>query len=159
MAQVKATTKSAGAIAALVLAAAAFTAPKEGLVTVAYRDLGGVWTICNGETQGVTQGMKKTPSECAALLQKRIPDYMVPVIRKLPGDTPDNRIVAYTDFAYNAGVGAFERSPIPALEQAGKPLEACRALLTLRTTVKGVEVRGLKNRRKQEYDLCVKNLS
>lgn len=151
--------KTSGAIAALVVAAAAFIAPHEGLRTNAYQDVGGVWSICYGETQGVTRGMKKTPAECMALLQKHLPDYLLPVLDQLPEGTPTNRIFAYTDFAYNAGVGAFQRSPIPALEKAKRPMEACTALLTLRITVKGVVIPGLKNRRKKEYDLCVKDLS
>lgn len=151
--------KSAAAIAALVVAAAAFIAPHEGLRTEAYQDIGGVWSICYGETQGVARGMKKTPAECMALLQKHLPAYLMPVLDRLPEGTPTNRVFAYTDFAYNAGVGAFQQSPIPALEQAKRPAEACTAMLTLRITVKGVVIQGLKNRRKKEYDLCVTNLS
>lgn len=152
-------TVKTSAIAALIVAAAAFIAPHEGLRTNAYQDIGGVWSICYGETQGVTKGQQKTPAECAAMLRERIPDYMTPVIKSLPAKTPSNRIVAYTDFAYNAGAGAFLLSPIPSLEQAGNHLEACRILLDLRTTAQGKEVQGLKNRRKMEYDLCVKDLS
>lgn len=159
MAQISTTAKSAGAIAALALAAAAFIAPNEGLRTNAYQDIGGVWSICYGETQGVSKGMKMTPAQCLALLQKRLPAYLIPVMNKIPPDTPAPRIIAYTDFAYNAGVGAFERSPIPWLEWSNRAADACETLPTLRITVKGVVIQGLKNRRKKERDLCIQNLS
>ena len=136
--------------AAFIALIAAFIAPNEGERTHAYRDPVGVWTICDGDTQGVHEGQIETPAQCKARLARRIPDYLGPVDRMMPG-LPDNRRVAYTDFAYNAGVGSLSRSRIPALERAGRWQEACTLLPTL-NTLHGMVLR----RRLKEEDLCLK---
>jgi hypothetical protein len=42
------------------------TKKDEGVVHVAYRDLGGVWSICSGSTHGVAPGETDTDEQCDA---------------------------------------------------------------------------------------------
>ena len=139
-----------GAIIAMV---AAFLAPHEGLRTRAYYDPAHILTICYGETQGVKPGMVKTADECKADLEKRIPDYLGPVDAMMPG-LPDNRRIAYTDFAYNAGVGLLKKSRIPALEKAGQWTAACNELSRY-VYAGGKKLPGLVTRRENERKLCL----
>lgn len=140
--------------AAIIAAIAAFTAPFEGLRTKAYPDPARptLATICYGETQGVHFGDTKTPQECQKMLESRIADYLGPVDKMMPG-LPDNRRIAYTDFAYNAGVGNLQKSGIPALEKAGKWQDAC-AKLKRYVYSNGRILPGLVKRREQEYKVC-----
>lgn len=144
--------KAAGSAAVIALAVA-FITPKEGTKTHAYRDPVGIWTICDGDTQGVRAGQVETLAQCKARLAARIPDYLGPVDRMMPG-LPDNRRVAYTDFAYNVGVGTLERSHIPALEHAGHWVAACNELT--RYVYAGNKILpGLVSRRQSEKTLCL----
>jgi len=149
-----ASAKQAAAGGALIASlAAAFILPNEGVRTHAYRDPAGILTICVGETQGVTPGERRTPAQCREMLMQRIPDYLGPVDRMMPG-LPDNRRVAYTDFAYNAGVGALAHSRIPRLERAHHVPAACNELLRYVYAGKKV-LPGLVTRRKKERDMCL----
>jgi len=170
-------TKVAGG-AAILAAIAMFITPFEGTKTKAYRDPVGIMTICTGETQGVYAGETKTKQECEAMLIKRIPDYLGPVDKMMPG-LPDNRRIAYTDFSYNLGPGALGwrtwyctlpgksgaacpkkyRHDIPGtsvvdLEKSGKWENACARLL-LFDTAGGKKLKGLTIRRNKEYKTCI----
>ena len=141
-----------GGVAILTLCAV-FIQPHEGVVTHAYRDPVGIWTICDGETQGVTPGERRTPAQCRAMLAQRIPDYLGPVDEMMPG-LPDNRRVAYTDFAYNAGVATLRRSRIPGYEHAHNVAAACHEL-TRYVYAGGRKLLGLVRRRADEEKLCL----
>jgi len=141
--------------AAIVAACAVFIAPNEGMRTHAYLDPAGILTICDGETQGVTPSERRTPAQCRAMLARRIPDYLGPVDAMMPG-LPDNRRVAYTDFAYNAGVAALRRSRIPGYERAGRVVDACNELLRYVYAGKR-KLPGLVARRQKGRDLCLSN--
>ncbi|MGR2663104.1 lysozyme [Chromobacterium haemolyticum] len=150
-----------GIIAAII----AFTTPWEGERHTAYQDVVGVWTICMGETQGVKPGMRMSHQQCAELMARRVPDYLGPVDRLMPG-LPDNRRIAYTDAAYNLGVGALTRrsagpdgQPRPGtsivdLERAGKWRAACDRLLQF-NRAGGKVLAGLQRRREAERALCL----
>jgi len=150
---------------AIVLAICAFVTPSEGIVTRAYRDPAGILTLCIGETEGVKEGDVKTPAECRAMLAQRIPDYLYAVDSLMPG-LPDNRRIAYTDFAYNLGPGKltlrrkdkYER-PIPGtsivdLERAGNWRAACQRM-GLFVYAGKVKLAGLVKRRNKEVKLCL----
>lgn len=140
---------------AVVVAIAAMIAQHEGLRTKAYPDPAkpSLATICYGETQGVHFGDTKTPQECRQMLDARIADYLGPVDKLMPG-LPDNRRIAYTDFAYNAGVGNLSKSKIPALEKVGKWQDACSELKRW-VYSNGRILPGLVKRREQEYKVCI----
>ena len=138
---------------AIIATIAMFIAPHEGMRTKAYYDPAHILTICYGETKGVKPGMVKSADECKADLEKRIPDYLGPVDEMMPG-LPDNRRIAYTDFAYNTGVGTLKKSRIPTLEKSGKWPEACNELRRY-VYAGGRKLPGLVTRRENERRLCL----
>ena len=159
---VKPSVKTVTATAGIVAAIALFTSSFEGLRTKAYPDPAGprIATICYGETQGVHFGDTATPTECLDMLKGSIPKYLDSVDKLMP-NLPDNRRIAYADFAYNAGAGNLTKrrsniagTSIVDLERAGKPQEACHRL-TLFDYAGGQRMAGLTRRRQAEYSLCM----
>lgn len=144
---------AAGGAVAVVAAIAALIMPSEGISLKAYKDPVGIPTICYGETQGVHYGDTKTKAECEAMLYKRIGDYLGPIDKMMP-NLPDNRRIAYTDAAYNLGIGTIQRSRIPSLEKAGKWQEACNELNRY-VYAGGKKLPGLVKRRAEEVKICL----
>jgi len=149
------TTRHVAGGAGIVALCVSMIGAHEGLRTHAYKDpaRATLATICYGETQGVYFGETKTPAECNAMLAGRIKDYLGPVDDLMPG-LPDNRRVAYTDFAYNAGVATLKRSRIPTYEAAGNVQAACHEL-TRYVYAGGRKLPGLVRRRADEEKTCL----
>lgn len=148
----------AAAIAAAVLIVTPFTAAHEGIRTIPYADIGGKMTVCYGETRVAMRVY--SPAECRSLLTKALTsDYAPPVIACVPqlADAP-YPFAASIDAAYNAGAGAFCRSPAAARFRLRDWRGGCAALIGWRATVKGVPVRGLANRRRDQMALCLTGL-
>lgn len=141
---------------AVVAACVAFVTGFEGVRTVAYRDVVGVWTICVGETQGVHAGDRKSLAECKALLVRRLEDYAGPIERCLPG-LNDNQFIAFTSLAYNIGAARACSSSAANLMRSGNPAAACRAFMSW-NKAGGVVWPGLTRRRAAERDLCLKDV-
>lgn len=132
----------------------------------AYRDVGGVWTICNGLTEGVKAGMTVTAEWCEqkeldALLahEARLLDC-APELRKTPWKT----YIAINSFAYNVGTGAACKSTLMKLAKKGDYTGACNQLSKW-NKVNGKVVKGLSNRRTNglpglmsERDLCLEGV-
>jgi len=158
-----ATNPKAAAPAAVISMVIAFSTPFEGEAHVAYPDIARpeIWTICMGETKGVHKGMRMNHQQCVASMAKRVPDYLGPVDRMMPG-LSDNSRIAYTDFAWNEGVarltyrtGGRKGTSIVDLERAGRHPEACNRLLKFNTANR-VVLPGLDHRRKAERELCLR---
>ena len=111
--------------AALLAAATAYTSHWEGRRYVAYRDVGGVLTVCDGHTgPDIIKGKRYTDAECDALTQKDIlahegrmlscaPDLADPKL------VPDDTYVAINDWAFNVGTGAACKSTLIRKVKAG----------------------------------------
>ena len=140
---------------AAIAMATAMIASFEGLRTKVYLDIGGVPTVCYGETVGIHNRIY-TASECLALLQKRIPDYNTPIRRCVTAPMRASREAALTSFAYNVGVSAACRSTAVRLLNTGDDRGGCEALM-MWNKVAGVAVRGLTNRRAIERTRCLAN--
>lgn len=157
-AQKQATKRKTGAAAALLAAAVAATvalvAPWEGLRTDPYRDIVGVWTVCYGDT---TVPMREyTPDECKAMLGDQLGQYLVGVGECITGPVTTDQMAAILSWTYNVGVRAACRSTLVRKLNAGAPpAEWCRELLRW-NRAGGREVRGLTNRRKAEYEVCIR---
>lgn len=124
----------------------------EGREHKAYPDLGGVWTICEGDTENVRPGQVATDKECDERTRKwvyRI-DRIIDRYAKQPLK-PHER-AALISFIYNVGEGAFARSTLLKKLNAGQPF--CNELLKW-VNVKGRPVRGLVKRRTFERNLCL----
>ncbi|RLL62869.1 lysozyme [Sinirhodobacter hankyongi] len=146
----------AGLGAVLALAAAVIT-PFEGRELRAYRDIVGVWTICDGDTQGVRPGQVATPAECDSRLATRVAQFEREIRPCLPAELPDPTRAAFISAAYNIGSGAFCGSSMARRARAGDLRGACDAL-RLWNRAGGQVVRGLVRRREAERDLCLSGL-
>lgn len=148
--------------AALLLAAAAFVMPWEGLRTEAYLDRLAeppVWTICYGETRGVTAGQKRSRAECEAGLLQALDSYHQALARCLPGLTaqPTGVQVALTSWSYNVGTGAACGSTLVRLARGGDWAAACSELPRW-NRAGGRVIAGLTARRLAEAALCLNAL-
>lgn len=159
---------SKGALVAVVgAAAAALLSPfvsgwedgPKGPSLAPYRDIVGVWTQCSGETLGVTaKSPRETLDGCAVKLDTRLAGFAQGVVKCTPSlRGKDEEWAAATSLAYNIGVGAYCKSSVDRLFDAGKPTQACDAIL-LWDKAGGRRVKGLANRRAAERALCLKGV-
>jgi lysozyme len=90
----------------------AFTSVQEGRSNEPYRDTGGVWTVCDGQT-GVPMHYY-TDSQCDAMLGNTLAHIAQQVQDMTPGfETLSDGVKAATvDFAYNVGLGNYQRSSL-----------------------------------------------
>lgn len=141
----------AGASASVV--ALAIAGHFEGRSLPAYRDIGGVLTICDGDTHNVRPGEVDTPSECDARLREQMAVADAGVGRCIRRPMSRGQRAAFDDAAYNLGVARFCRSSIARRFNAGDTKGACAALLWY-DKADGRVLRGLRLRRQEEYKLC-----
>lgn len=149
-----------GATAGAVLAAAVvLIQPWEGLFTKPYFDIVGVKTVCYGETAAdhVDLNRSYTPQECRDLLKASIVKYDNGLKSCLTRDIPDAVHVAFLSATYNIGIKGFCGSSMARKANAGDLRGACDALLGW-DRAGGREIRGLRNRRLAERDVCLKGL-
>ena len=130
---------------------------EEGIRTVAYKDVVGIPTVCFGETKGVHLGDKYTAEQCKDMLDPRIEEFGAGVDACIHHPLSDTRKAAFVSFAYNAGVSAFCHSGVAREENNHHPAAACKEMLRW-NMAGGKVVQGLVNRRKEEFDLCMKDL-
>jgi lysozyme len=133
----------------------------EGRSLVAYRDIVGVATICDGETRGVRMGDTATAAECDTMTEAAVAEFEAAIRPCLPADLPLEARAAFVVTAYNIGADAFCKSSMARRAVAGDLRGACDALKAwnkARVNGKLQEVRGLTNRRAAERALCLKAL-
>lgn len=140
------------AVTAAVPLAAYFLAPWEGKINDPYTDIVGVRTVCYGETR--VEMRRYTDAECLAMLNKAVAEFANQVLQCTPilANHP-YQLAAATSLAYNIGVGAYCRSTVDRLFDAGDLKGACDQFARWRMAG-GVIVQGLVNRRKAEAELC-----
>ena len=146
---------AAGAIAVSAIATP-FIGGWEGLETKPYYDIGGVLTVCYGETQDI-EHRTYTREQCENMLQGRVTDFHSQVMANIKTDVPLTMQAAITSFAYNVGIGAFKRSTLLKKINSGDLYGACQELDRW-VYVGRTYVRGLANRREAEKRLCVAEL-
>ncbi len=129
----------------------------EGLRLRAYPDVVGVATVCYGETRGVKLGDRHTKPECDAMLLKGLQEFEQGVLACTAVPMPEKRQVAIVSFAYNVGTGAYCKSSVARLLNAGQPASACDALLKW-NKAGGIVFPGLTRRRQAERALCREGL-
>lgn len=126
----------------------------EGTSQDPYRDIVGVWTVCTGETNVPMR--RYTKAECEAMLADSLNRYAKDV-RKLSPNLKGNQLIAATSVSYNAGVPAYARSTARKRFNAGDLRGGCEAL-TWFNRAGGRVVKGLVNRRRAEYRICMTGL-
>jgi lysozyme len=155
----------------------------EGTRYKAYRDIVGVWTICQGDTKNVTPGMVETREGCEKRLEAQLIAHAAPVMKCTPwlaGEGRDYPRAAAVSAAYNFGTAAYCASSIDRRFDAGDWRGGCDALLlynratgsaawaakqkragescTPSKTRRGMwscTVKGLRLRRERERALCL----
>lgn len=129
----------------------------EGKSNIAYPDPGLGWrvpTICYGHTLGVKRGDYRTDNECEVLLRAEVDRHCAYLI---PYGFTQGELDAYCSFSYNVGKAAWPKSTMYKRWAAGDPWGACMYLLKY-TYADGKHMRGLWNRRYEEYNECIQDL-
>lgn len=149
----KPTGVAAGLIAGVVLAAAALVAPWEGEVLTPYRDIVGKWTVCYGSTNAPMRTY--TAQECQQLLETELGQYLDRLSVCVAAPVTTQQMAALLSWSYNVGTGAACSSTLMRQLNAGAPAaQWCQQLLRW-DYAGGKRVRGLTNRRKAEYEVCI----
>lgn len=159
--QTKSRLKAVGVgFTALGMLAIAYVGGKEGLRTVAYRDVVGVPTVCFGETRGVKMGQSYSVDQCKTMLGDGLAEFESGMRACLtaPDKVPDKVYVAGLSLAYNIGLGAFCHSTVARLMNAGNWRLACDSFLVW-NKAGGRIIQGLVNRRADERKLCLEGVS
>ncbi|HSC81178.1 MAG TPA: lysozyme [Chitinolyticbacter sp.] len=130
---------------------------------VAYRDIGGVWTACYGQTGArVAPGGRYSQTTCDQWLRDELLDTHNAVMRCLqqPEGLTPSRQAAFVVMAYNVGVSGFCSSAAAGFARRSDWPSACRAIQVNNggrpawSYVNGRFVQGLANRRGAERELC-----
>jgi lysozyme len=125
---------------------------------VAYRDIVGIWTICDGVTAGVKPGMTETKAGCEARREAELVKHAEPVLACVPGlKGHPHQIAASVSLAYNIGTAGFCRSTAARRFNAGDWRGGCDAFLAW-NKAGGKVVNGLARRREDERRLCLTEL-
>lgn len=155
----------AGLVAAGVGLALPNTSGFEGREYVAYRDIGGVWTACDGATKGIKLDYVYSDAECdaktAADLQHAAAVVQRYVAPEIAAAMPATRWAAFIDWVYNLGEGNFKSSTMLKKLNAGDVIGACTAIMDW-MYVAGKDCRlkeskcgGIPKRRAWEMDMCL----
>ncbi len=96
-------------IGTVLFGAIAVTGALEGKRNVAYQDIGGVYTACYGETDGIRSDDSFTDTQCAQMLAVSLSYHNEP-LETLNYQLSPNVHIAALDFNYNTG--ALERSTL-----------------------------------------------
>lgn len=154
--------------AAIVLASETLVQPWEGRELKAYRDIVGVWTICDGDTENVKSGMVETPAGCDARLEKRLTRDFYPKLLSCIANFAKKPIswqAMMISLSYNIGSSAACNSTAARLGRYGDYLNSCLAA-TRFNKAGGKMIIGLVKRREMgdtsrigEAELCVSGLN
>lgn len=137
-----------------------------------YRDIAGVWTVCDGDTAHVVPGRPETVQGCKVRLDKRLTrDFAPAVLRRAPElKGHDWPLAAAIVFAYNIGPSGWAGSTAATRFAAGDFRGGCAALGPYYTVTDargrvttvpgwinagGKVSPGLVNRRTAERTLCL----
>lgn len=161
---IKHATLGAGAGASLMAIVMHLTTPNlealEGTRLQAYRDIGGVLTVCTGHTgPDVVVGKVYTQEQCDNLTQQDAEKAASGILKTSPQLLyHPMQLASAVSFSYNIGVGAYDKSSVASNFNAGNFQAGCSAMLKY-TYVNGKFSQGVANRRQREYNLCVSTLT
>lgn len=127
----------------------------EGREYVAYRDVVGVLTVCDGHTGAdVRRGHRYTDRECDALLQSDLRKVAAAIDPLIEVRIPEATRAALYSFTYNVGAGAFSKSTLLKKLNSEDIPGACKELQRW-TYAGGKQWKGLMNRREIEREVCL----
>ena len=127
----------------------------EGRVYDPYKDVAGVWTVCDGHTgTDIIKGKKYTDRECDRLLWNDLQSVKKTVDSLVKVPLNEYQRAALYSFTYNVGFGAFSKSTLLKKLNAGDQDGACEELRRW-VYAGGMKFRGLMNRRDMERSMCL----
>lgn len=137
-----------------------FTGGNEGKSNTPYKDTGGVWTVCRGQT-GVPMHYY-SDAACDTMFADTLATFAVQIEASTPGyaSMSDGVKSATLDFAYNVGMGNYNGSTYRRRIIAGDVPGACDELLKWRfvagkdCAVAENNCRGVWTRRNAERTMC-----
>lgn len=146
-----------GGVAAAIALIVPFIAQHEGHVTIPYKDIGGVLTVCDGHTgRDIVVKRVYTDQECQQLLDKDVQTATDGVLKVSPELANKPYVLASTiSFSYNLGVGTYQRSSVARDFKSGQYKLGCTDMLKY-IYAAGKYNKGLANRRQAEYTICMK---
>lgn len=132
----------------------------EGTRSVAYKDIGGILTVCTGHTgPDVVVNKVYTPNQCAALTQADLQKASSGVLKVSPQLLyHPMQLAAAISFSYNVGIGNYTKSSVASNFNTGNLIAGCNALLKY-DYAGGKWSQGLHNRRVQENIICLSTLT
>jgi lysozyme len=127
----------------------------EGYSAKAYKDVIGVWTICQGLTKGVKPGMVKTKAECDVEFIKEIQVHEEGMRKclKEPDAIPIRTYISMVSLTFNIGTGGFCKSSLPQKLNDKMYSQACKTLASF-NKAGGKVWKGLQIRRAKEERFC-----
>lgn len=146
------------------VAIALFTGGFEGFSNRVYNDTGDVKTVCVGHAYTDAQGKPLRAGEslsddvCSYLLGQDIASAQKSLHASVSVPLSSGEELAYTDFIFNLGAGAWRSSSMRRLVNQGKHAEACKRLLawdTAKVNGKQTVLPGLQKRREAEEKACL----
>jgi lysozyme len=128
----------------------------EGEVRRPYQDVGGIWTVCYGDTNDIDITREYTHVECLDSLRDELVKHAKGVLACTPevAYLSDGEKAARVSLAYNIGVGNYCASTVARLTRSGDREGACKAI-TMWDKVKGKPQKGLTRRRAAESEMCL----
>ncbi|AWP32170.1 lysozyme [Pantoea vagans] len=127
----------------------------EGRAYEPYKDVAGVWTVCDGHTgTGIIKGKKYTDRECDRFLWNDLQPVKKSVDSLVKVPLGEYQRAALYSFTYNVGSGAFSKSSLLKKLNSGDVNGACEELRRW-IYAGGQKWRGLMNRRDMERSMCL----
>lgn len=126
----------------------------DGKRYVAYQDIVGVWTACDGITRGVTPGAQYTAAQCDSKLGPELQLANSYIDRCITTPISAKERAAYVSGGYNLGPSLVCGSTLQAKLNAGDRVGACKELPRW-NRAGGKVVQGLTNRRNDEMRVCL----
>lgn len=127
----------------------------EGRVYEPYKDVAGVWTVCDGHTgTDIIKGKKYTDRECDRLLMQDLQPVKKAVDGLVKVQLNEYQRAALYSFTYNVGTSAFSKSTLLKRLNAGDQAGACEEMRRW-VYAGGMKWKGLQNRRDMERSLCL----
>lgn len=127
----------------------------EGRVYEPYKDVAGVWTVCDGHTgTDIIKGKKYTDRECDRLLMQDLQPVKKAVDGLVKVQLNEYQRAALYSFTYNIGTSAFSKSTLLRRLNAGDQAGACEEMRRW-VYAGGMKWKGLQNRRDMERSLCL----
>lgn len=127
----------------------------EGRVYEPYKDVAGVWTVCDGHTgTDIIKGKKYTDQECDRLLMQDLQPVKKAVDGLVKVQLNEYQRAALYSFTYNVGTSAFSKSTLLKRLNSGDQAGACEEMRRW-VYAGGMKWKGLQNRRDMERSLCL----